>query len=251
MILKMVPRGTRAASKEKRYRRFTSRGLAVPRFILQRMMLKPLVWTLTTVEVRAYTDLDHVTRPFIVAANHASHLDAPLIIGALPRRLTRYLATGAAADYFFEVRWRKWLTSLVFNTFPVDRTGTRVHSGVSKKLLQRGVPLLIFPEGGRSPSGTIGPFKPGAAALAIACDVPCLPVALVGAYEAMPRGKNWPVRGRPHVIVAIGTPLRPEPDESPTAFTERLADEVRRLYDKNSSDGARPNGPAGDPREMS
>ncbi|AYY15517.1 1-acyl-sn-glycerol-3-phosphate acyltransferase [Actinobacteria bacterium YIM 96077] len=176
------------------------------------------------------TELTETPRSYIAVANHASHLDTPLVIGALPRKLTRHLAAGAAADYFFEVRWRKWLTCLIFNTFPVDRNGGRFHTGVSKKLLARGVPLLIFPEGGRSATGKIRPFKPGAAALAIACDVPCVPIAIVGSYEAMPRGKNWPVRGRPPVTVSIGAPMYAKDGESARDFTQRLSDEINRLH---------------------
>jgi 1-acyl-sn-glycerol-3-phosphate acyltransferase len=194
------------------------------------MLLKPLVWSLTKVRVETQADVSQMPKTFIVVANHASHLDTPLILGALPRRLTRYLAAGAAADYFFEVRWRKWITALVFNTFPVDRTRSGSHSGVSKKLLLRGVPLLIFPEGGRSSSGRLGRFKPGAAALSITCDVPCLPVAIAGAHEAMPRGQWWPSRGRPRVTVAIGAPIYPKAGESSSELTERLALEIRRLH---------------------
>ena len=62
-----------------------------------------------------------LSRPFVVVSNHASHLDAPLILGSLPRKLSRYAAAGAAADYFFDVWWRKSLTSLFFNAFPVNR----------------------------------------------------------------------------------------------------------------------------------
>ncbi|NED96808.1 1-acyl-sn-glycerol-3-phosphate acyltransferase [Phytoactinopolyspora alkaliphila] len=196
------------------------------------MMLKPLVWSLARVHVRTHEDVSRMPKTFIVVSNHASHLDAPLILGALPRRLSRYLAAGAAADYFFEVRWRKWITALVFNAFPVDRTRSGSHSGVSKKLLQRGVPLLIFPEGGRSSNGRVGRFKPGAAALSIACDVPCLPVAIAGAHEAMPRGQWWPSRGRPRVAVSIGAPIYPKPAETSAEFTERLSQAVRRLHDE-------------------
>lgn len=226
--------GPGAAESPKRYRRFTSRVLAMLRFVVQRMLLKSLVWVLTTVEVRSDPAARRLSGAFLVVANHASHLDTPLLMGALPRRLTRYLAAGAAADYFFEVRWRKLLTSLAFNTFPVDRTGARAHSGTAKRLLQRGVPLLIFPEGGRSATGQMGAFKPGAAALAITCDVPCLPVAIVGTHEAMPRGKNWPVRGRPPVVVSVGAPVWAQPGETAAAFTERLAVEVRRLHARSS-----------------
>jgi len=166
-----------------------------------------------------------------VVSNHASHLDAPLIIGALPHRLSRYVAAGAAADYFFDVRWRKGLTALFFNAFPVDRTGLRGKRGLATTLLDNGVPLLLFPEGTRSRTGEIGDFKPGAAALCKSRDVPCLPVAIVGANEAMPYGKSWPERGRPPVYVTFGEPLRAADDESAMDFSDRIAKEVRGLVD--------------------
>jgi 1-acyl-sn-glycerol-3-phosphate acyltransferase len=154
-----------------------------------------------------------------------------LIIGALPRRLARYVAAGAAADYFFDVWWRKGLTALFFNAFPVDRTGLRGRRGMATDLLDAGVPLLLFPEGTRSRTGDMGAFKPGAAALCISRDVPCLPVAIVGANEAMPRGRKWPDRGRPPIWVTFGEPLTPEDGESALAFSDRIAKEIRGLID--------------------
>ena len=210
--------------------RFTSSGFAVMRFVAQRMMLKPLVWSLVRVSVTGKDALKTVKAPFIVVANHSSHLDAPLIIGSLPRPLARYLAAGAAADYFFDVKWRKWLTALFFNAFPVDRGGTRTRTGLSRQLLERGVPLLIFPEGGRSKTGVMGPFKAGAAALAISCDVPCVPIAIVGASVAMPRGQNWPSSGRFPVTVVFGAPMRCKEGESADAYSHRLQGEVQRLH---------------------
>jgi 1-acyl-sn-glycerol-3-phosphate acyltransferase len=210
--------------------RFNSAGFAMMRFIAQRMMLKPLVWSLVRVSVSGTSALKTLKAPFIVVANHSSHLDAPLIIGSLPRPLARYLAAGAAADYFFDVRWRKWLTALFFNAFPVDRGGTRTRTGLSRQLLERAVPLLIFPEGGRSKTGEMGKFKAGAAALAISCDVPCLPIAIVGANVAMPRGQNWPSSGRLPVTVVLGAPMRNHKGESPEGYSNRLEDEVRRLH---------------------
>ena len=120
--------------------------------------------------------LEGLSRPFVLVSNHASHLDAPLIFGALPRKLARYVAANAAADYFFDVWWRKPLASLFFNAFPVDRTGLRGRRSVATDLLDAGVPLLLFPEGGRSKTGEMGNFKPGAAALCISRDVPAVPV---------------------------------------------------------------------------
>lgn len=222
--------------------RFTSRPMAAIRFVAQRMMLKPLVWSLTTVTVIGRERISGLRGAFVVVANHASHLDAPLVMGALPRRLARYIAAGAAGDYFFDVRWRRGLTALFFNAFPVDRRG-RGDGGAragsardvkAKALLDGGIPLLIFPEGTRSRTGDIGTFKPGAAALAAACDVPCVPAALIGVHHAHPRGTNWPKPGRLPVGVVFGEPVRPVAGESAIQFTARLKSEIERLRDTHT-----------------
>ncbi len=211
--------------------RFTSPGVARVRKVAQRGLLKPLVWRLVRVTTQGEEDIKDLKAPFIVVANHSSHLDAPLVIGALPYRLARYLAAGAAADYFFDVQWRKWLTTLFFNAFAIERNSEGKRGGSSKALLERDVPLLIFPEGGRSKTGVMGKFKPGAAALAINTKVPCLPIALVGARTAMPRGRNWPKPGRYPVTVVFGAPMLPDEGETAEHFSVRLASEVRRLHE--------------------
>jgi 1-acyl-sn-glycerol-3-phosphate acyltransferase len=198
-------------------------------------MLKPLIWRLATVTVLGREHLDGLTGPYVVVSNHTSHLDAPLIIGALPRKLARYVAAGAAADYFFDVWWRKGLTALFFNAFPVDRTGLRGKRGMATSLLDAGVPLLLFPEGTRSRTGEMGSFKPGAAALCISRDVPCLPVAIVGASSAMPRGRNWPKPGRPPIYVTFGEPMRADDGETATTFSARIAKEVTSLVDQTTT----------------
>jgi 1-acyl-sn-glycerol-3-phosphate acyltransferase len=210
--------------------RFTSAGVANVRFVAQRGLLRPLVWRLVRVTTHNEDAISSLDAPFIVVANHSSHLDAPLIIGGLPKRLSRFLAAGAAADYFFDVRWRKWLTTLFFNAFAIERNSEGKRGGSSKALLERKVPLLIFPEGSRSKTGELGRFKPGAAALAMTTKVPCLPIALVGASTAMPRGVNWPKRGRFPVAIVFGAPMMPEKGETADQFSTRLNDEVRRLH---------------------
>ncbi|MFF5139613.1 lysophospholipid acyltransferase family protein [Streptomyces sp. NPDC013157] len=219
--------------------RFTSRSHAAARFIAQRGLLKPLVWSVTSVTVLGRERLANVEDSYVVVANHTSHLDTPLIMGALPRRLARYLAVGAAADYFFDVWRRRGLTALFFNAFPVDRTGANAR-GVgtravsAKALLNRGVPLLIFPEGTRSRDGSLGTFKPGAAALASSAEVPVLPVAVIGAHAAHPRGSNWPKPGRLPVGVVFGEPLTAFPGELRSEFTERIRSAILTLTEENS-----------------
>jgi len=133
------------------------------------------------------------------------------------------------------VWWRKGLTSLFFNAFPVDRTGLRGRRGLATDLLDDGVPLLLFPEGTRSRTGAMGNFKPGAAALCISRDVPCLPVALVGASDAMPYGKSWPERGRKPIFVTFGDPMRAEDGETVSQFSARIAKEVSGLVDYSTA----------------
>lgn len=214
--------------------RFNSRGQAGARFVAQRGLLRPLVWRLVTVTIIGRDRLRSVKGGYVVVANHSSHLDTPLIVGSLPRRLSRYLAAGAAADYFFDVWWRRGLTALFFNAFPVHRTAANAKVVSAKGLLKRGIPLLVFPEGTRSKDGTIAAFKPGAAALASSCNVPVLPVALVGVNIAHPRGTNWPKRGRLPVAVVFGEPMWANPGENPVDFTDRVRREIVRLRQEHT-----------------
>jgi len=215
-------------------RRYTSPLHAAARFVAQRMLLKPLVWGLLDVQVSGRQHLKHFDGAALVVSNHSSHLDAPLIMGSLPRRLGTSVATGAASDYFFQVWWRKPLTTLFFNAFPIDRSGLRGRNGMATDLLDSGVPILLFPEGTRSRTGAMARFKAGSAALCISRGVPCLPLAVVGAYEAMPQGRGWPLPGRPTVHVVIGPPMPPEPGETPRDFSQRIAVCVRSMYDEHA-----------------
>lgn len=214
--------------------RFTSRGQAVARFIAQRGILKSVVWRVVRVSVIGKQNLRGVKRPFVAVANHSSHLDAPLIMGSLPRPLARYLAAGAAGDYFFDVWWRRGLTALFFNAFPVDRSGSNPRNVSAKALLQHDVPVLVFPEGTRSKTGEIGHFKPGAAALSAATGAPVLPIAIVGAYQSHPRGSKWPKKGRLPVAVVFGAPMRAEEGETPQQFSARIREQVIALHSEHA-----------------
>lgn len=214
--------------------RFTSRSQANARFVAQRGLLKGVVWGMMRVTVVDKQKLKGVKRPFVAVANHSSHLDAPLIMGALPRPLARYLAAGAAGDYFFDVWWRRGLTALFFNAFPVDRSGSNPRNINAKMLLQHDVPVLVFPEGTRSKDGTLGHFKPGAAALATATGVPIIPIAIIGAHQAHPRGSKWPKTGLPLGVV-FGEPMRAAEKENPTEFMTRVRAAIADLLEQHSA----------------
>lgn len=211
--------------------RYTATLPAVARTAAQHLVMKPYVWSAVHVHEHGRRNLDQLKAPFVAIANHSSHLDAPLIMGGLPRRLSRNLAAGAAADYFFDKWYTAGATALFFNAFPVDRKGLRNRRGLAGVLLSEGVPLLLFPEGTRSRTGAMASFKPGAAALSISRNVPVLPIALVGAYAAMPYGANTPVPGRPDVHIVFGRPLKAAPGEIAHQFSDRLYRTVVEMHD--------------------
>src|SRR5262249_13554985 len=97
-------------------------------------------------------------------------------------------------------------------------------------LLRDGWSVLLFPEGTRSQDGWMRSFRLGAAQLACQHGIPVVPVALRGAFGAMPRGRNWPRPGRPRIAVHIRRPLRPDADETSQAFSARVAAAVTQLW---------------------
>ena len=73
------------------------------------------------------------------------------------------------------------------------------------RTLKRGMPLVIFPEGGRTPNGKIQPFLPGAFFLAIKAEVDIVPVALLGMYELLPMN-TYHIKPRP-LEMRVGRPI--------------------------------------------
>lgn len=207
-----------------------SRAGQVARDVVQRAGLRPLLWSQVRPRVFGLDNLEGLQGPVVFVSNHASHLDAPLVVCSLPDVWRESLATGAAADYFFDAPWRAAGTALVFNAFPVERRAGKRVTTMARELLDERWNLLLFPEGGRAPDGWLRDFRHGVARLCSEQDVPVVPIAVRGSYAAMPRGRGWPRPGRPSVAVRYGPPIRPRPDEPTRAFTARLIGGVARLW---------------------
>jgi 1-acyl-sn-glycerol-3-phosphate acyltransferase len=201
-----------------------ARWRRVIRYVAQRVVLRTLLGVFTRTTVEGRDNIAGLHGPFVLVANHCSHLDTAVIVARMPYPLVRHLAVGAAADHFYTKRLNKLMTSFCFNTYPILRSSStgRPEKGMSRRLLAMGVPLLIYPEGTRSRTGVLGEFKPGTASLCVKADVACIPVHLRGTAEAMPVGRSWPVPGRPAVHVTIGAPLVPKPGEDAAAFNSRI-----------------------------
>jgi 1-acyl-sn-glycerol-3-phosphate acyltransferase len=200
---------------------------------IQRYLLRPVVWTETRPRVEGLEVLDGLRPPVMFVSNHASHLDAPLVLCSLPREWARRTAVGAAADYFFDVWWRSAATALVFNAFPIERAGKSRDIGTARRLVGEGWNLVVFPEGTRSRDGWVQRFRHGAARLALELEVPIVPIAIRGAYAAMPRGRGWPRKGRFPVSVRYGPVIRPAPDEDFRSLSRRISGAVAELWDED------------------
>ncbi len=205
------------------------------RSAIQSAGLKPLVWSEVAPKIHGLDSLATLDGPVIFAANHSSHLDAPLILCSLPQAWRRRTLVTAAADYFFDAWWRAAGTALAFGTVPLDRRATTASSSSTpRELLDTGWNLLIFPEGTRSVDGQLGEFKSGTARLALSAGVPIVPIGIRGAYAAMPRGRAWPVPGRRAISVRYGAPLRLRPDENAKQLTERVRRTIVQLCDEDA-----------------
>lgn len=201
------------------------------RNVLQRGVLKQYAWAKTRPHIEGLDLLEGLRGPAIFVANHSSHLDTPLILGALPRRIADRTAVGAAADYFFASKAVSVTTALMFNAFPVDRYGSR-RSGPSlpAQLIDDGWSLLLYPEGTRSHDGWMSSFKMGASRLCVNLGIPVVPVAVRGTFAAMPRGKALPVRTGTRLVVRFGRPLHPESEEAVTDFRGRMLRHIAALW---------------------
>ena len=145
-------------------------------------------------------------RNTIVVSNHSSHLD----MGFVKYALGTYgegLVSLAAQDYFFEQgRLQRAYFENFTNLAPFDRKGgLRQALRQAGDIIDQGKTVLIFPEGTRSPDGSLQEFKPVIGYLSLHHGVDILPVYLGGTYEALPKGRSIPTRRE--ILARIGPPL--------------------------------------------
>ena len=173
------------------------------------LVLRPVVRHYGHPRVAGLEHLRGLTPPFLLAANHASHLDTAAILLALPRRLRRRTLVAAAADHFFDRPLKGALVALAVGAVAVERRRPpRESVELARRLLSDGWNLVVFPEGSRSLDGRLHTGKRGIALLAAAARVPVVPVGLLGTFAILPAGDRWPSRGQ--VEVRFGAPLFPD-----------------------------------------
>jgi 1-acyl-sn-glycerol-3-phosphate acyltransferase len=211
-------------------------GVRVARAALLDWVARPVVRALASPRVEGLDRIEHLDAPAIFAANHASHADLPLVLSILPPRFRHRALVGAAADYFFDTRWKAALWSFSIAAIPIERQRvSRRSADEARHLLSQGWSLVIFPEGGRTPDGWGRPFRPGGAAyLATRSGLPLVPMYLEGTRRILPRGSGTLRPGSTRVC--IGRPLWPEDGEDARRLTARLEAAVATLADETATD---------------
>ena len=195
---------------------------------------RPVIHLVANPTVLGLDRIANVDGPVIFAANHASHVDTPLLLTCLPERFRHRTVLAAAADYFFDKVWKGRLFALTINAIPIERTRVNRRSADhAASLIAEGWNLIIFPEGGRSPDGWAQPHRAGAAYLSVRCGVPLVPVYLEGTRNILRKGggRVQPASTR----VTFGAPLRPDDGEDARELAARLERSLAILADEATS----------------
>ena len=188
-------------------------------------VVKPAVSAIASPVITGLDRLQGLDGPVIFVANHASHLDTPLLLTSLPDRFRHRTVVAAAADYFFDRRIKAIGSALALGAIPIDRTSVSRRSlDRATDLLEDGWNLVIFPEGGRTPDGWAQPFRAGAAFLATRVGVPVVPIHIEGSRRVIRKGGGGLRRATTHV--SFGAPLRPS---GPRSDTRALSAEIERV----------------------
>ena len=173
--------------------------------------------------------------PFILIANHSSHLDALALASAMPRRLCGRVFPVAAGDVFFETPVTSIASALLLNALPMwrKRCGPHALAELRARLIGEPCGFILFPEGTRSRDGQMQAFKAGLGMLTAGTAVPIVPCHLMKTFEAFPPGARFPRPRKVHL--KIGPPLHfdavPNAREGWQQVVSEAEAAVRRLAD--------------------
>jgi 1-acyl-sn-glycerol-3-phosphate acyltransferase len=175
---------------------------------------------LTRVRVEGAVDAIPRTGPVIIAANHSSNLDVPVLGSSLMPRIGRRFQWLGKRELF---DWPVvgWIARNG-GVHAIDRGAADIEAfRLAARILEDGHALFVFPEGTRSHDGRLGPGRDGVAVLALRAGASIVPVGISGSYERWPRGQKLPHPGG-RVTVRVGSPFRLA-DELPADLDRRAA----------------------------
>lgn len=173
--------------------------------------------------------------PFIIAANHNSHLDTFVLLSLFPSNMVEKVRPVAAADYFTKNRFLSWFTRTCIGTIFINRIPKKSKNHPLYEVqnaLKNNEVVIIFPEGSRGEPEEFKPFKNGISHLSkLMPNIPVVPIFLHGAGKSLPKGEALFV---PFIIdVVVGEKLFINEDEPISDFTQRVEDSIKNLKDKS------------------
>lgn len=162
---------------------------------------------------------------FMIASNHASHLDPPFVGCLIPRQVCFF-----ARKTLWKPGFASWWLDGV-GTIPVDRDGGTDVTAIKRVLaaLKGDKVIILFPEGTRSSDGNLRAAKPGVGLLACRTGVPVVPARVFGSFKAF--GRDGRLRPGTPVSVVYGSPLAPADYDDPAAGKDRYQQASQRIMD--------------------
>ena len=223
-------------AKQHRYPRWPwNRVAQAVRSVFLEFVAMPLLRFLAKPAVRNRVS-NWPSSPMLIVSNHVTSYDVPFVLYALPPRVRKRVAVAMSGEMILDWRYARkqgnWFLNLVapiqyllvtglFNVFPLPQySGFRRSFAHAGEALDSGYHVLVFPEGIRSPDGTLLPFKSGSGLLWKELGVPALPVYLHGLGQIKAKGQRWFRTGK--ILVSVGEPLQLEAASTPQELTEVL-----------------------------
>lgn len=230
------------------YPHWTQRGpILWIRLAVYYLLAWPATLLLGYPSVRGRERLAGVHGPVLFVSNHVTSIDVAFLLAALPARFRNRLAVAMVGERLammrnappergFLYRWyQRALYALVvalFNVFPLpQRAGFRESFAFAGASVDRGYNLLVFPEGGLTPDGSIQPFRAGIGLLASGVRLPVIPLRIDGLFPLRQARRKTARPGQ--VRVTIGEPVSFEPETDPEEIARELERRVVALGDAN------------------
>jgi len=187
-------------------------GRAMREF-LDVVLQRPAYKLFFDVDVRGLSNIEDLKSPAIFIANHTSYLDQPAVMQALPRNIRYKIASATREEFFFSEEGTSFIKKILFpfamlagNVFLLpQKSGFRQSLAFMGSLIDRGISILIFPEGTRTRNGKLQDFMSGLGLMVKEFQVPVVPIRIFGMEKIYPRGAKIPKKGK--CTVVFGKPI--------------------------------------------